>query len=42
MCAPFLTQIFAVQSQEFVAFLSVSLVLSKVNLVVRKNVMPNH
>ncbi len=42
MCAPFLTQILAVQYQEFVAFLSVNLVLSKVNLVVRKNVMPNH
>ncbi len=42
MCALFLTRILAVQYQEFVEFLSVSLVLSKVNLVVRKNVMPNH
>ncbi len=42
MCGLFLTQILAVQYQEFVAFLSVNLVLSKVNLVVRENVMPNH
>ena len=36
MRAPFFTQILAVKSQEFVAFLSENLVFSKVYLVVRK------